>query len=802
MTTVGNLNVRMSLDDSELKKGMLGAKNKTKAFGSNIATQFAKAGKAIAKALVAGTLIAGVAILALGKKALSTASDLEEVANVVSTTFGEMTDDVNRFAETAAVNFGLSELAAKQFASQIGSILTPTGLGTEAIADMSVSLTKLSGDMGSFFNVASEDAFGALRAGIIGETEPLKRFGIVMTQANLNAFALAEGMDKTVQSMSQAELATLRYNFILDATSKVQGDFEKTSESLANQQRIFQLNVENLAAAFGEVLLPVASNALLEINQKIEDIFPNLKFLADSLGGLFSKETVDTENVVNEFDELGNAFGRIQPGPEAEDRFKMAAQNIVKILVSSFTDAFPEIVKTISSGMPGIITAIITGILSVVPKMAGVSIKIITALVNGIVTAAPILAEQIPIILTTILSAIVENVPFLIDAGIQIIMSLIEGIVSAVPILAVQIPLLILNILDSVLEALPVFIEAGISIISSIVEGVLSAAPFIISVIAQTIPKLISAISEQLPSIIEAAIQIVLALIEGIVSAIPVFVSVMPKLIKQLLEVLTDLLPLIIDGAISIVFALLDGIVVALPLLVDGAIKIILALIDGITKALPLLTEAIPKIIDAIVATIEELLPTIVDAAVLLVTTLAEAMVAEDLVILEAVVTIGLSIITAIAKLLPDIIKAGADLIGGLISGMLSVDTSGGLSKLAGSVVSGFKNVFESKSPSKLIQREVGEDVGEGVIPDVQMLPSLQRKMREVANAITRGGASGVQAANQNDDQGSGQLLPQSPVTDSVNINQFIVLAENVIRQISQEEAEQITNMALTEVAE
>lgn len=774
--TVGELNVKLGLDDSGLDSGIKGAEKKSQSFGKRLAGTFGKVGKAIGKAVVAGTLVAGIALAGFAVKALKTASDIEEVANVVDTTFGDMAGDINDFAETANTQFGLSELAAKQFASGIGAILTPTGLGSEAIAEMSESFAGLSGDIASFFNVASEEAFAALRSGIIGETEPLKRFGIVMSQANLNAFALAEGMEKTTQQMSQAELATLRYQFVMDATNKVQGDFDKTSESLANQQRIFQTNVENLATAFGEVLLPIATGALIEINQKIEDIFPNLVFLADSLGGLFSKETVDTEGAINEFDEFGDAFGRIKPGPEPEERFKSALSGIVEVMISTFTEAFPEVVNTIAQGIPGIITAVITGLLAIIPKLAGISIKIIKALADGLVEAIPALAENIPVIIATIVSSLTENIPVLLDAGIQIIMSLIEGIVAAIPTLIDSVRNLLLNVLGSIIEALPMLVEGGILLLMGLAQGIIEAIPSLITVIGRIIPKLIRTLGEQLPLVIEGAVMIVLALIEGIVSALPVLLEVMPNLISQLMTTLLDLLPLIVKGAVAIV----------------------VALVEGIEVAIPLLTEAIPKLIDVIVETIVDLLPIIIDAAVLIMETLVEALVDQDAIVLEAIVTIGLSIVTAIGKLLPDIIEAGAELILGLIQGFFSVDLDGALSSMGNAIVNAFKNIFEIESPSKLMQREIGVNVGEGLVPDERMIPALQRKMKAIAVSIAAGGASGVQGNGAGQDQALQQAIPQ---TQATTINQFIILAEDAVRQISQQEAEIITNMALTEVA-
>ena len=136
--------------------------------------------------------------------------------------------------------------------------------------------------MASFYNLDVEQAFEKIRSGISGETEPLKQLGINMSVANLEAFALANGIGTAYDKMSQAEQATLRYNYLMAQTADAQGDFAKTSDSFANQQRILQLQINDLSASLGEKLLPYLNDVLITIN----DDLPELSEKADEL---FSK---------------------------------------------------------------------------------------------------------------------------------------------------------------------------------------------------------------------------------------------------------------------------------------------------------------------------------------------------------------------------------------------------------------------------------------------------------------------------------------------------------------------------------
>ena len=232
---------------------------------STVSTAAAKIAKAIGSAFVVKQVIE------FGKAAIGVASDLNEVQNVVDTTFG--TDGaikVNEWARNAAEAFGESELQAKQFTSTLGAMFKSMGVGQADMEEMSMSLAGLAGDMASFYNLDPTEAFEKLRSGISGETEPLKQLGINMSVANLEAFALSEGITKAYTSMTQAEQATLRYQYIMSATADAQGDFANTSDSLANQQRILQLEIQTLAAEIGQDLMPIAQEVLSTAKDAIE----------------------------------------------------------------------------------------------------------------------------------------------------------------------------------------------------------------------------------------------------------------------------------------------------------------------------------------------------------------------------------------------------------------------------------------------------------------------------------------------------------------------------------------------------
>ena len=218
----------------------------------------------------------GSAIKDFAAESVGLASDLEEVQNVVDVTFGDDARTIETWAKKANKQFGLTELQAKKYTSTLGAMMKSSGLTGKAITSMSTDLAGLTADMASFYNLDFETAFEKIRSGISGETEPLKQLGINMSVANLEAYALSEGITKSYESMTQAEQVTLRYNYLMQATADAQGDFARTSDSLANSQRLLSTNLDTLKANIGEGLLPVINSAVGAVNDLFAALTPEV----------------------------------------------------------------------------------------------------------------------------------------------------------------------------------------------------------------------------------------------------------------------------------------------------------------------------------------------------------------------------------------------------------------------------------------------------------------------------------------------------------------------------------------------
>ena len=227
------------------------------------------AGNIVGKLTAAGI---GAILLNWGSAAVEAASDLAEVQNVVDTVFGDGANQIEIWAKKAGQQFGLTELQAKKFTSTLGAMMKSSGLASGEIVNMSTDLAGLAADMASFYNLDFETAFEKIRSGISGETMPLKQLGINMSVANLEAFALSQGLNKTFSEMSQGEQVMLRYQYLMQATSDAQGDFAKTSDGFANAQRRIQASVETIKTSLGTILLPVVESVTSKVAEFLSAI--------------------------------------------------------------------------------------------------------------------------------------------------------------------------------------------------------------------------------------------------------------------------------------------------------------------------------------------------------------------------------------------------------------------------------------------------------------------------------------------------------------------------------------------------
>jgi len=253
------LRVILEAKSDKLVKGLEKSSAKLKQFGQD-ATR-------IGKKLSIGLTLP---IAAAGGAAIKLASDFEESLNKVDVSFKSSSKSVKEFSKTTLTQFGIAQGTALDMAAMFGDMGTSMGLTTQAAAAMSTSMVGLAGDLASFKNIQIEEATTALAAVFTGETESLKRLGIVMTEANLKQFALTQGIKKNIKEMTQAEKTTLRYQYVIANTGNAQGDFARTQDGAANQMRIFSESIKEIGANLGQILLPAFTKMVTKVNEALK----------------------------------------------------------------------------------------------------------------------------------------------------------------------------------------------------------------------------------------------------------------------------------------------------------------------------------------------------------------------------------------------------------------------------------------------------------------------------------------------------------------------------------------------------
>lgn len=275
--------------------------------------------------------IGAVAFGALSVAALKFASDVEETQNLFNESMDGMAKQANKFVDTLSSKFGIFPREVQDALGVFNLMLTGMGLGTEKAFEMSKALTQLGFDVASFRNLAPEEAFEKLRAGITGEIEPLKRLGVVINETRIKTEALKTMTKKQAAQMTDAEKVAIRYDLIMQGLSKDSGDLERTQDSFANRLRQLISKFKELLATIGKPFLQPVADIFGKISQKMIDMQPAIAEISEKakdfvlafidnqggLEGIFKKLVEFGAKVKDTFVKIGESMQKILPTIES-----------------------------------------------------------------------------------------------------------------------------------------------------------------------------------------------------------------------------------------------------------------------------------------------------------------------------------------------------------------------------------------------------------------------------------------------------------------------------------------------------
>lgn len=297
---------------------------------------------------------------AVGKlgSAVDLASQLTEVQNVVDTTFGDMASKVDDFTKTSIQDFGMSELTVKQISSRFQALGTSIGISseqvangtavankalmsqnntlyktTDSMADMSLNLTRLAGDMASFYDVDQADVAKSLQSIFSGTIAPLRRYGLDLTQATLSEWAMKNGLDANIKSMTQAEKVLLRYNYVMANTQAAQGDFAKTANTWANSVRVLKQEFQAWGSIIGSVIINALKPFVQALSKVMLKVISFTRTVADALGAIFGW-TIEISGggaTVDGMEDIADGVGNIGDNADSSNK---KAQKLKKTLLS------------------------------------------------------------------------------------------------------------------------------------------------------------------------------------------------------------------------------------------------------------------------------------------------------------------------------------------------------------------------------------------------------------------------------------------------------------------------------------
>ena len=342
-------------------------------------------------AKVGAGAVAGLA--AVGAFTANFASDLNESLSKVGVVFGDNADDIRAWAKSSAKSMGISQQAALESAGTFGNLFTAMEIGQGPAADMSTELVELASDLASFNNIDPAEALEKLRAGIVGEAEPLRTLGVNISAAATEQKALELGIWDGVEAMTAAQKAQANYALIMEQTSTAQGDFARTSDGMANQQRTLAATFQDTMATLGQAFVPI-----------IEAILPQLTAGLQAFGGWVSSNGPA----------IGNVLKGIATGIGQGFTF------VVEVVIPALVTAFQFVQKNILPGLIAAFQAVASWVQANWPRISSIVGQVLGAIGAAVKVVWPIL-ERIATVLFPMIGAAATVLFNTIDGAFKLI---------------------------------------------------------------------------------------------------------------------------------------------------------------------------------------------------------------------------------------------------------------------------------------------------------------------------------------------------------------------------------------------
>ena len=509
----------------------------------------------VIKSAVEGLKSLGSAAIALGKDAIASYADYEQLVGGVETLFGaggmsmeEYAKSVGKSTSEVAGEFAKLENAQKVVLSNADKAYKTAGMSANEYMENVTSCSA------SLISALDGDTFAAAKAAdqaIIDMSDNANKMGSDLTSIQ-NAY---QGFAK--QNYTMLDNLKLGYGGTKEEMERLLADAEKITGKkydISNLNDIF----DAIHAIQGE--MGITGTTAKEAASTISGSTSMMKNAWANLITGIADDNADFEELIDNFiDSVMAVADNLIPRVETtiKGMAKLASQLIQKLV--------PQLVKMIPPLLQSTLPILLEAVKSVLDAILAVLPEIL-----------PVIADLIPQIVTTIVSLL----PEIVSAGIDILLALIDGISETIPQLMDMLPEIIETIVNTLLDKLPQIIETGLKLLQGIIEGILKAIPKLIKMLPKIIQTIVQVLIENLPKIIETGIDILVALINGIIEYLPELQAMTPKIIATIVSTLIKNLPQIVASGKKILSSLIDGIASMVGKLVEKAKEVYTRLKD------------------------------------------------------------------------------------------------------------------------------------------------------------------------------------------------------------------------------
>lgn len=704
-----DLFIKVGIDD-QATDGISGIADKAKNVAGVVGDGLATAAKVGLAAV--GTVSAGVA--ALTGKALTAGGELEQNMGGSEAVFKEYAEGMQKTAETAYENMGLSASGFLATANKMGALFKGAGFDIGEAASLAADSMQRAADVASIMGLDVSAAMESVAGAAKGNFTMMDNLGVAINDTTLQQYALEKGIEKTTREMTTQEKVGLAMELFMERTAYAAGNYAKENATLAGSLGTAKAALDDFLSGAGSVdaLVSAFSNAAQVIQSNVVEILPRLAetgaaavaALAPQIPGIFDTILpVAVDAIASIMGSLGgvileNADYSIQ---SAFDAGLMIADKLIEG-IGGFSEGFGVLLESLVMWVEEynnvlverailLVTAFVQAFMEGSADFSNAAISIITALANGIVNNMPLILECAKTLLGGFISGIQAKIEMVADIATPIISALV-GYIS---------------------ENLPKLFAAAQQILSVLVGYVSENLPKLAQAAASIIKSIVGFLMENLPKLAQAGINLIKSLMDRLPEAISFICELLPDIIIAIVGALLGLVPMLAEVGVQLFTALVDY----LPTIIDGIVAVL------------------PDIISAIIDTIIGLLPLIMETGIELFCALIRELPAAIVRIVSEIPKITKAIRDALLSKTGDIIDAGKQLLAGLAQGIVegwnAVKDS--ISNTFSAVTDFVKGIFDVHSPSRVFAG-IGENLMEGLWVGVDS--KADSVMRRIGDAI------------------------------------------------------------------